>query len=297
MLAGTLALPAPAYAIDYALQLQPSKVPEAHVPAGWRLMATTITRGQFETFGVTLGRTFLGGRAEESHGLRAALSVGTVAFDGVRGRWDTQKQVGGVVSVRMSIRATGALEALEDAWGCRGSFARVSVVLRGTFVLRTGTRFFGTIRRSQLKGILTFRTGGAADCSPPSVATCTPWTDFHVTRGFDSVYASPDSRGRVALSFREGGRTGPVWYHVLTVTRLEPFAGALPALNLRIPAGLPITGAGTFTATESSDSTVGSCRVTTTRGAFTGTFRARFAGWGTRTLAMGTYDAAYREAR
>ena len=289
-----LAAPASAHAIDYALQLAPSKVPEAAAPAGWRLNGLIVKTAAAETFGLTLNRTFHGGRAEESHGLRAAVRVGTVKFDGVRGTWDTQKQVGQVASIRMSIRATGAPQRFDEAWGCRGSFARVGVVLRGTLVLRTGTRFFRTIRRSQLRGTLTYRTGGTADCSVAPATVCTPLTDLRASRNFDDVYATPDAGGSLAVSFREGGATGPVWYHRMTVAGVVPFAGKLPALDVRVPSGHPIQGRGTFTARETSESTVGGCGVTTTRGSFTGTFRVRFTGWGARTLTVNTNDASYR---
>jgi hypothetical protein len=42
---------------------------------------------------------------------------------------------------------------------------------------------------------------------------------------------------------------------------------------------------------------LGPCRVTRMQGTFTGSFRARFAGWGVRTLDLTDGGASYTEAR
>ena len=92
---------------------------------------------------------------EERHALRATTVTPSVSFDGRRGRWNLRNQVGSVLTANMAIRATSA-QPLAQYQQCTGAFAQVPVSLTGTFVLRTGTAFFSTIRRVRLRGLVVF---------------------------------------------------------------------------------------------------------------------------------------------
>ena len=100
--------------------------------------------GDPEIFGVTLSRSFPAGRGDELHAFRAAPKQ-TVTFDGQSGRWEAR--FGNALTLRMEIEATGARESSDPPLPCLGTFAKVPVTLRGTFVLRTRTKFFRTVRR------------------------------------------------------------------------------------------------------------------------------------------------------
>jgi hypothetical protein len=300
-LVAALALPAPALAVDHvSLFVSPSRLGGAD---GWRMTASVPSPERFrgEILGVTLKRTFLNGRAEEQHALRASLrTVTTVSFDGRRGRWNVRDYLGPVLSVNMRIVATGAARPGNDPYGCTGAFVQVPVALRGTFVLRTRTPFFGTIRRVRLRGLVIFNSGGPVDCTRTASVSCSPSTQLSAwnTDSTQTVSASTLSGGWLHLGFIEPAGTTPVansaWYHWMSISQFDPFAGQLPTLELRAPSTLPIAGTGTFTAGETSESQSGPCQTTTVKGTFTGTFRARFAGWGTREVALSGSQAAYR---
>jgi hypothetical protein len=285
-LVGALLAPGTAHAVDnLRLTLDPSQLSGK---PGWRLVGATGDTGG-ETFGVTLERSSANGRSGESHAFRGRPRVPTLTYDGRTGRWDTQRQFGNVVAVRMAISNAGDPEPLPEVLGCRGDFIRVPVVLQGTFVLRTGTRFFGTIRRSRLSGVITFNRGGPADCTPAATTSaCEPRRDFGVqSRNLTTVLAGLDSGGWLTLSFVEPVRRLPAtWYHVMLVGGFNPYTGALPSVGIRVPAGQAVAGRGTFTAQQQSESTSTGCRTTTTSGTFRGTFRATFRGWGSRTTAL-----------
>lgn len=299
--AGALAVPAPALAVDHvSLFVSPSRLGGA---GGWRMTASVpspeFLRG--EILGVTLTRTFLNGRADERHALRASLrTVTTVSFDGRRGRWNVRDYVGPVLSVNMRIVATGAPRPRNDPFGCRGAFVEVPVSLRGTFVLRTRTAFFGTIRRARLRGLVIFNSGGPVDCTRTPAVSCSPSTRLSAwnTDSTETVAATTDSGGWLSLGFMDlAGATpvaGAAWFHWMSVSQVETIAGQLPTLELRVPSTLPIAGTGTFTAGETSESQSGPCQTTTVKGTFTGRFRARFAGWGTREVVLSGSQAAYR---
>jgi hypothetical protein len=297
---GALALPAPAQAIDYvSLFVSPSALDKP----GWRLTASVPAPERLggEIVGVTLRRTFLNRRAEEEHALRASVrTVRTVSFDGRRGRWNVRDYLGAVLRVNMRIVAVGAARPRNEPFGCRGAFVEVPVALRGTFVLRTQTAFFGTIRRVRLRGLVIFNTGGPVDCTRTAPVSCSPETQLSVwnTDGTQRVAASTLSGGWLHLGVSEPADATPVaysdWYHWMSVSQFDAFAGQLPALELRAPSTLPITGTGTFTAGETSESHSGPCQRTTVKGTFSGTFRARFAGWGTREVALSGSQATYR---
>lgn len=300
-LVGALALPAPALAVDHvSLFVLPSTLGEK---PGWRLSASVpapeVSGG--ENLGVTLSRTFLNRRAEEKHALRASLTrVRTVSFDGRRGRWNVRDYLGSVLSVNMRIVATGGAQPRNDPFGCRGAFVAVPVALRGTFVLRTRTAFFGTIRRVRLRGLVIFNSGGPVDCMRTASVSCTPSASLSAwsTDATQMVSATPNSGGWLNVSFRDSAGSTPVanaaWYHLMSVSQLEPLDGQLPTLELRVPPSLPITGSGTFAAGETSEAPSGACRTTTVRGTFAGTFSTRFAGWGTRALTLNGSQASYR---
>lgn len=298
--AGALALPAPARAVDHvSLHVLPSNLAGA---PGWRLGFTVPARELHggEIIGATLARSFRNRRAEEAHGLRARVQTPSVVFDGRRGRWNTRGQLGQALSVNMRIVPTGPARPREEYLSCRGAFAEVPVSLRGMLVLRTETAFFRTIRRVRLRGLVVFNRGGPVDCTPPARA-CTPWTDLSATAAGATgwLQASNDTGGRLGLGFREPATAarGAVWYHWLNLAGFAPVTGELPTLEVRVPPGLPADGTGTFRSRATSESTSGSCQTTTVEGTFDGSFRVRFAGWGLRTLAVSGAEAAYRVAR
>lgn len=304
VLAGALAAPGSAYAIDHVtLQVNPTSL---RGKPGWQLTPGYAPGPEFfggtEIVGVTLRRKFRNGAAEEVHGLRQSLGTRTFSFDGRRGTWRSQRLLGDVLTVNMTVTATGAERPVPGFLSCRGDFVAVPVILRGTYVLRTKTRYFGTIRRTQFRGLVTYNGGGAPDCTASPVMICTGWTQFSAQnqRGDGdavSVFAEAATTS-LTLAFREPvGRVGPVWYHWMLLTGFNPLVGELPTFEVRLPASMPITGSGTFTAGQSSESSVGPCRTTDVRGTFTGTFRTRFTGWGLRTLSVNTADARYRVAR
>jgi hypothetical protein len=285
-IAGALVAPASAAAVDHvSLFVSPSALGR-----GWNVSASVPAR-EFtggEIVGVTLRRT---GRATESHDLRAnARSTSTVSFDGMRGTWRVADQLGSSLTVTMTIAPSGRARPVGQSFGCRGRFVQLPVTLRGRFAVRTGTRFFGTIRRSRLAGTIVFNDGGSLDCSaPPTV--CSPSTQLRAFRGLHGLTASPDADGYLAVSFRQAVRGG-AWYHRLELTGFDPLAFAGSTVTVRAPAGLPLAGAGAFTPGRTVESVVGSCGVATTTGAFAGSFRARFTGWPSRTLVFGASDAA-----
>lgn len=284
---GAGALATPALAIDHVtLQLHPSAL--RGKPA-WRLTGTATAPelyGGIEILGVTLSRAVARGIGEESHGLRVSLRERTLSFDGNRGRWRT-RGLARVLSVDMSVSATGQPRPVSGMLGCVGDFVEQQVVLRGTFVVRTGTRFFGALRRGRLRGLVTYNRGGAVDCSRPSQPDCAPWTLLSAAGANGDLGVA--TQGRVpytSVAFREPvAGTAAVWYHAL-VLRVVDTAGSLPRIEVRVPSGLPLSGGGTFSAGETVTGTARGCRLATTSGSFVGSFDAYFAGWGLRTLTL-----------
>jgi hypothetical protein len=299
--AGALALPAPALAVDHvSLFVYPSALGAGQ---GWRLSAS-VPAPEFvggRIVGVNLTRSFRNGEAEERHALRGNTAVPSVAFDGRRGRWNVRNQLGSVLTANMAIRATGVTQSLASYRECTGAFAQVPVTLTGTLVLRTGTAFFGTVRRTRLRGLVVFNRAGPVGCAM-TASSCAPTTWLSATAPdiSASLYATPDREGTLGLTFRElvgSDSAGPAWYHGLTVAKSGPVTGSLPQVDVRAPPAFPLSGGGTFTARESRESTAGACRLTSALGTFAGTFQARFAGWGVRTLTMANSEATYTEAR
>jgi hypothetical protein len=183
----------------------------------------------------------------------------------------------------MAIASTTPPRPVGLSFGCRGGFMQVPVTLAGRFVVRTGTRSFGTIRRSTLRGTVVFNSGGSLDCSPRP-ASCAPSTRLIASRAGDSLHASRDGGGYLGVSVRQAVRGG-AWYHRLELTGFDPLAVSGATVVVRAPAGLPLTGSGTFTPASSGG--VDACGVATTAGTFVGSFRARFTGWPSRSLSFG----------
>lgn len=288
-----LAAPGNAAAVDHVtLFVSPTKLSQP----GWKLSAAVVgprSPGARETFGISLTRALPNGTGEEQHGLRAA-PAGTVTFDGRSGRW--RARIGTLVAIDMTVTATGPAREIGESQGCRGSLASVPVSLRGSFVLRTGTAYFGSIRRVRVMGSVTFNRSGPVDCAAPAVEACSPSTVLTAVRQpaagpAATLLLSPDAGGWMTLSFADRGRSAPgvSWYHVMRLERLgfDPLSGGPPTFDVELPPALAVQGSGTFAAAGTSTETRGACRRTTARGAFTGSFRTRFAGWGARTAAFG----------
>jgi hypothetical protein len=281
-LAGALCVPGTAFAVDHvSLFVSPSAV-GGH--PGWRLSASVPAREATggEIVGVTLAR------GAESHALRgAARSSSSVAFDGRRGTW--RATVGSSFVARMTIEPSGPPVPVRQSLGCRGSFVQLPVTLRGRFVVRTATRFFGTIRRSSLKGTVVFNDMGSLDCRPlPTV--CAPSTRLIASRGGgDSLNATRDGGGYLGVSLRQEVRGG-AWYHRVELTGFDPLAVSGPSVAVRAPAGQPVSGSGIFT--ESRTVGADACGISTVKGTFVGSFRARFTGWPSRTLVFAPSDVA-----
>jgi hypothetical protein len=318
-----LAVPAPAYAVDHlVLDISPTRVATAvsakaskqerarvKALAPWRLHGRVVGRdfyrpGDAEIFGVTLSRSFPAGRGDELHAFRAAPRQ-TVTFDGQSGRWEAR--FGNALTLRMEIEATRAQESSDPPLPCLGSFAKVPVTLRGTFVLRTGTKFFRTVRRVRLTGLMTFAPTGPVDCMPvvpgSACGRSTTLSLSHRLSGTSdaALLMSPDENGWTTLSVADrsaASAAGYTWYHVMYALGFNPLSGQLPTIAARLASPLPIQGSGMFTARQTSTETNGACSAVTTAGTFTGLFRARFAGWGARSIRFDPADdARYREDR
>jgi hypothetical protein len=286
-IAAALALPASAQAADYV----GFTVSRTKVAPGWTL-AGTHTSGSFyrgdEIAGLTLRRSFLGGRGEEQHALRAHPRQPMISFDGRTGRW--QGRLGSAATIDMTISATGAPGPATDAWGCTGAFVRVPVRLQGSLVLRTGTRLFGAIRRTSLSGFVTYEDGDVS-CDRAAPSTCEASTSFQAGSGAASLAATPRE---LILQFRQAAGAA-AWYHVMTVRGYDALAGSLPTIDVRAPSNT-ITGGARFDGGDTSASSFGACRTARTSGTATGSFRTTFAGWGARTLRLGAgTTASYSE--
>jgi hypothetical protein len=317
-----LTLPARGYAVDHVvLDISPMRI-SALVPAKaskqerarvralarWRLDGRVVGRDFYrphdaEMFGLTLTRVFANGR--ELHALRAAPTQ-TLAFDGERGRLEAT--FGKTLVVRMEIVTRGPSHPVEAPLPCRGNFAQVAVTLRGSLVLRTGTKFFGTIRRARFPGTVSFAAGGLVDCTPQSSTACDISNVLSASTSGPSglpvsLLASPDEHGWTTLSFPDrsaGSAAEPsaTWYHVMYALGFNPLSGQLPAITARLNGPSAIRGSGTFTAEQSTTTTSGACQSVVTTGTFNGTFRTSFAGWGARTVRFTAGDSArYGEQR
>ena len=296
-LAAALALPAGAHAADNTiLWVNPTTV-----APGWTL-GGSVASGSFyegtdDVFGLTLSRRFAGGRAEEKHSLRAHHSLSTVAFAGRSGRWRTTGQLGTAVVVDMRIRATGASRPVAVELGCRGAFQRLPVRLDGTFTLRTGTGFFKTIRRTQLRGSVT-TARGSVDCSRPAPERCdSSYVTSSLSLGEPRASATVTSRA-LSVAFMDLFPHGRfTWYHGMTFRGYDALVGSLPTFSVPAAVGSPIRGSATFTGARSTQTVFGACVTTATFGNVRGTLTTTFAGWGTRIARLETSDGVFRETR
>jgi hypothetical protein len=121
-----------------------------------------------------------------------------------------------------------------------------------------------------------------------------------VSKGADAaLLMSPDENGWASLSIadRRAASAGYTWYHVMYALGSNPLSGQLPTIAAHLTGSLPIQGSGTFTAQQTSTEVDGACRNTSTTGTFDGTLRARFAGWGLRTVRFSADHASYGEQR
>ena len=274
-----LAVPASSHAADYVgLTVNKTKV-----APGWTL-AGTHTSGAFyrgdEIFSLALRRSFLGGRGEEQHWLTRHSRQPLLSFDGRSGRWQTKGLIGSVAVIDMTITATGPPQPAEFSWGCTGAFLRAPVRLDGSLTLRTGTRFFKTIRRSTLTGFVTYEDG-AVSCDHPAPLTCD--TSSFLYAGTPQASAIV---GKRTFSLQFGDTAGAArWYHVMTVLDYDGLTGTLPTIDVRAPT-TAIRGSARFTGADTTETSYGACRTTRTNGAATGSFRTTFTGWGARTLRL-----------
>ncbi len=318
-----LALPARSYAVDHVvLDVSPTAIAPTVSPkaskqerarvkglAAWRVRGRVVGRdfyrsGDPEIFGITLSRSFPGGRGDELHAFRAAPKQ-TVTFDGERGRWEAR--FGSALTLSMEIAGTGAQQPTDPPLPCRGTFVKVPVTLRGTLVFRTGTKFFKTIRRVALPGVVSFaRAAESIDCTPLPSLVCGRSSTLFVSHRLSStsdatLLMSPDENGWTTLSFADrsaASKAGYTWYHVMRTLGSNPLSGQLPTIGARLESPLPIQGNGTFRAQQTSTETNGACSTILTTGTFNGMFRTRFAGWGVRRLRFKPADdARFREDR
>jgi len=287
-----LALPAAAEAAPSTwLALDPTRV-----APGWTLKGSVVSApsyGRDVVVGLTLGRQLAGGGGEE-HALRAHGRRTTISFDGRSGRWRANGQLGTVAAIDLRIRALGPSTAAGELLGCFAPFRQVRVRLSGTLVLRTGTRFFKTIRRASLTGSVVYATEPVV-CGPRPATVCEQSQSLAAGGPFASLNASPRL---LVVQFSEqarGAPTGVRWYHVARVGGYDALTGAPPSLTVSTPSRGNVRGGVTFSGGDAEES-AGTCPVTAYRGSATGTLRATFTGWGARTLRLNGTEAVYRTA-
>jgi hypothetical protein len=294
-----LALPGRSLALDdLSLYMAPTSLgtPPSKL-AAWTLQAS-VSDGAPPY--VTFERWSRRGRVREMHILNLS-GAASVTFDGKAGTFEAN--FGSTLRVTMAIAATRSNGPVVD---CAGRM-RVPIDLRGTFALRTGTRFFGVIRRARAFGTVSFKAEAPPDCAAPTSAGCTPGSSLAFGRtggwllGWTNVASLPWTSAAILAigpaSPDEMVGTSPVWSHWMTVMGLNPLTGTLPTLTMRMPAWSPVQGGGTFTARQTSEQVADGCAITSTTGTFEGSFRARFAGWGVRTVQIGPADTASYQVR
>lgn len=291
VVAVALAAPAEARAADHVwLSVNPVRLAD-----GWKLRAAVTSPAldpisPYEHLSVKLEKD-LSARANEFHVLNVTTVDATMVFDGELGRWRTAGRAGRALAIAMEIRSTSEPQRVPVGeglpFGCRGSFLRRTVNLHGTFVLRTGTTRFRTIRRVHLTGWITYDDGGPVDCGPTPPTGCVSSAYVSASAPTGNYLAVEPTERRLVVVFRDHG-----WDHVMAVSNVNVAPAEPPTIRIRMPASGPVTGSLTFTAREIEESVEGPCRVVTAQGQFTGQVRIRYTGWGARIF--GPLSATYR---
>ena len=152
----------------------------------------------------------------------------------------------------------------------------------------------------RLRGLVVFNRVGPVACGQVATAcTAATWLSATTPDISASLYATPDARGSIGLTFREqiGDQVGaPAWYHGLTVSGLGPVTGSPPSVDVRVP---PVAAQrrrhvhGRRVFGDDGGRVQREARARDVRGSF----QARFAGWGPMTLTLANAEASYNEAR
>jgi hypothetical protein len=289
-----LAAPAEAGAAHRAwLSIDPVRLGD-----GWKLSAAVTTPAlhpptAYEILGVRLEKN-LSARATEVHARYVHNVDATMVFDGELGRWRTAGRAGRALAIDMEIRSTSEPQRLPVGEGlpfaCHGSFLRRLVNLHGTFVLRTGTARFGTIRRVHLTGRITYDDGGPVECGLPPPVDCVSWTSVAANAPTGNYLSVDPTERRLVVVVRDHG-----WDHVMWASNLNVSAAEPPTIRIRLPASGPLTGPLSFNVGEIKESMEGSCRVATAQGQFAGRVRVGYTAWGARTFG-GPLPATYRRS-
>jgi hypothetical protein len=286
----TLVLPATAEAAPSTwLSLDATRV-----APGWTLKGSVVKgSGSAEdvVVGLTLSRALAAGSGED-HALRAHGRRTTISFDGRNGRWRANGQLGTVATVDMRIRSLGTSTSAGEILGCFAQFRRVRVRLTGTLVLRTGTRFFKTIRRRSLTGSIVYSPQPVV-CGPKPAVLCESSSWLGAGGPSASLNASPRL---LVVQFSEQARGAPAgvrWYHVARLGGYDALKGMPPSLTVSTPSRGIVSGSATFSGADAEEA-AGECPTTTYHGTAAGTLRATFAGWGARTLTLKGAEARYR---
>jgi hypothetical protein len=273
------------------LDVRSRQLSPAHL-AGWELRLTGASDDNFSEAGApdhgSFGVTLLLKRPgfQETHGY-GDVESDELSFDGTSGRLRI-----GSIGADLRIEATGmAAPHLADA--CPGSpMLQVPVRLVGTLSLRTGTRFFATVRTDASSGTVLYNDGPPGACYP--TADARPPICGHGR----TLFSDPDAPSLVTLRWETPSRYRyasidfrpaklPGWGHAIELAlRRNPFAG----LRASTPPQGPLRGSARFRLTaRRQDPAVPSCPgppVTRARGTLTGRFVAAFHGWGTKTLVL-----------
>ena len=296
-LAAVLFLPQSGGAVadDVVLRLAP--VTLAHPPG--KLAAWTLEGGAGNGVlaWLNLRRSYRNGRAEGLHTV-AMIGGPSVAFDGKHGSFEAD--LGRSLSVKMAITATATTGTVVD---CDGR-TRMPVELRGQLTLRTGTRFFGTVRRSHLSGVVYFNGEPPPSCTrPPTiVAPCPRGSTLYVNQppaflGMSNFSPTlPDSVSTMLafgpISPEQVTGSAPEWSHIMRVPTYR-VRGILPTLTVGLPASSPIRGSGMFTGEQTTETMQDGCQRVTTNGTFEGALRTHFTGWGARSIRFESTQTAY----
>ena len=276
-------------------QLSPARL------AGWQLRINGATDDNFSEAATaqhaSLGSTLLlkRPRFEETHGYEPAETA-EISFDGFGGRLRLDPGNNGALAADLRIEATRMpTPHLADA--CPGSpMLQVPVRLIGTLTLRTGTRFFATVRPGTLSGTMLYNDGPPGPCYPTADAPPPMCGHGHLLasnadldRSVTVRWETPPIYRAASIVYRAPKQPG--WGHALQVPLLRnPFSGRLGSLRAAIRARGPLRGFVRFhLLTRKQDTADRHCAgppVTRAQGTLTGRFVAAFHGWGTRALVL-----------